>query len=103
MTVQRHDHPRPRVERTFTAVRAALPAECVPEFDSHLQAIAGAPVVDLATLDEHLAAWHRIAVRFTADPDGWARMLQAADEIRSGARPLGPPLAEVLARHGARL
>ena len=30
MTVQRHDRPHPGIERTFTAVRAALPAGDVP-------------------------------------------------------------------------
>jgi hypothetical protein len=30
MTVQRHDRPRLHIERTFTAVRAALPPTTLP-------------------------------------------------------------------------
>jgi hypothetical protein len=50
MTVQRDDRPYPRIERTFTAVRAALPAANVAAFDTELEAITHAPVVDLAAL-----------------------------------------------------
>ena len=44
MTVQRHDRAHPHVERTFTAVRATLPAANVAAFDT----ITHAPVVNLA-------------------------------------------------------
>src|ERR1700733_11169506 len=37
MTVQRHDRPHPHIERTFTAVRAALPAANVAAFDTELE------------------------------------------------------------------
>ena len=50
MTVQRHDRPHPDIERTFTAVRAALPAASVAAFDAQLEAITHLPVVDLAAL-----------------------------------------------------
>jgi hypothetical protein len=103
MTAQSHDRPDPRIERTFTAVRAALPAENAAAFDAQLEAIAGAPVVDLAELDEFLSAWHRIATRAAADPDGWQRMNQAADELLSGRRRPGRTMAEVLADRGIAL
>lgn len=103
MTVQRHDSPRPQIERTFTAVRAALPATNVAAFDTELEAITHAPVVDLTALDEFLSGWWRIATRAAQDPADWQRMHEEAEQIRSGARPAGPTLAEVLARRGVQL
>jgi Family of unknown function (DUF6247) len=91
------------VERTFTAVRAALPVESVSAFESQLAQIAHADPVDLAELDRFLTAWHGIVSRAAADPDDWALMHEEAAEIMSGARPLGPTMAEVLARRGIRL
>jgi hypothetical protein len=38
MTVQRHGRPHPDIGRTFTAVRAALPAVCAAAFDAQLEA-----------------------------------------------------------------
>jgi hypothetical protein len=103
MTVQRHDRTRPHVERTFTAVREALPVESVSAFESQLAQIAHADPVDLTALDRFLTAWHGIVSRAAADPDDWRRMHEEADAIMSGARPLGPPLAEVLSRRGVSL
>lgn len=103
MTVQRHDQPRPHIERTFTAVRAALPAASVTAFDAELEAVTRTPVVDLAALDDFLSGWWRIATRAAADPAGWQRMHQEAEELRSGARPAGLTLAEVLGRRGIQL
>jgi hypothetical protein len=102
MTVQRHERPRPHVERSFTAVRAALPAESVSAFESQLAEIAHAAVVDLAALDSFLSSWHGIVTRVAADPEDWRLMHEEAAAIESGARPLGPALAEVLARRGSR-
>ena len=68
MTFQRHDRPHPDTERTFTAVRAALPAANVAAFDTELVAVTHAPVIDLAALDEFLSGWWRIANRAAADP-----------------------------------
>jgi hypothetical protein len=87
MTVQRHDRLHPHIERTFTAVRAALPAANVAAFDTEFEAITRAPVVDLATLDEFLSGWWRIATRAAADPADWQRMHQEAEPFRGlGAR-----------------
>ncbi|HEX2820130.1 MAG TPA: hypothetical protein VHO07_08195 [Streptosporangiaceae bacterium] len=44
------------------------------------------------------AGWRRIATRPAADPAGWQRMRQEADQLHSGARSAGPTLAEVLGR-----
>ena len=98
MTVQRHDRPHPHIERTFTAVRAALPAANVAAFDTELEAITHAPVVDLAALDEFLSGWWRIATRAAADPADWQRMHQEAEQFSAG-----PTLAEVLGRRGVQL
>ncbi len=103
MSVQRHDRSRPHIERTFTAVRAVLPDDSAAAFDAELEAVTGAPVVDLAALDEFLSGWHRIATRAAADPAGWQRMHQEAEQLQSGARLPGPTLAEVLARRGVHL
>jgi hypothetical protein len=103
MTVQRHDQPHPRIERTFTAVRASLPAANVAAFDAELESITQTPVVDLAALDDFLSGWWRIATRAASDPADWQHMHQEADQLQSGARPAGPTLAEVLARRGIRL
>ena len=103
MTVQRHDRPHPRIERTFTTVRAALPASNIAAFDAELRAVTQAPVVDLGALDDFLSGWWRIATRAAADPAGWQRMHEEADQIQSGARPAGPTLAEVLSRRGTHL
>ena len=103
MTVQRLDTPRPRIEQTFTAVRAALPAANVAAFDAELETIARAPVVDLGALDDFLSGWWRIATRASADPGDWQRMLQEADQVQSGGRPPGPTLAEVMSRRGIPL
>jgi hypothetical protein len=102
MTAQQHDPHRPQVERSFAAVRAALPAENAPAFDAEFARISGGPVTDFAAVDEFLAGWHRIAVRIASDPGDWALMHREAAEIEAGTRPLGPPLAEVLARRGSR-
>ena len=99
MTVQRHDRPHPHIERTFTAVRAALPAVDVAAFDNELEAITHGPAVNLA-LDEFLSGWWRIATRAAADPADWQRMHQEAEQFQSGARSAGPTLAEVLGRRG---
>jgi len=103
MTVQRHDRPHPRIERTFTTVRAALPAANIAAFDAELRAITQAPVVDLGALDDFLSGWWRIVTRAAADAAGWQRMHEEADQIQSGARPAGPTLAEVLSRRGTHL
>jgi hypothetical protein len=103
MTAQQHDRPHPRIERTFTTVRAALPAASITAFDTELQAITQAPVVDLSALDDFLSGWWRIATRVAADPADWQRMQQEADQLQSGARPPGPTLAEVLSRRGIHL
>jgi hypothetical protein len=84
MTVQRHDGPHPQIERTFSAVRAALPAANVPAFDAELERITQAPVVDLAALDDFLSGWWRIATRAAADPADWQRMHLEADHLQSG-------------------
>jgi Family of unknown function (DUF6247) len=103
MTVQRHDRPGPRVERSFTAVRAALPAENAAAFDAEFAKISAGPVTDFAAVDEFLAGWHRIAVRIVSDPEDWALMHREAAEIMAGTRPKGPTLAEVLARRGIQV
>lgn len=103
MTVQRHDGPHPHIERTFSAVRAALPAANVAAFDAELEGITQAPVADLAALDDFLSGWWRIATRAAADPADWQRMHQEADHLQSGARTAGPTLAEVLGRRGVNL
>ncbi|WP_405393598.1 DUF6247 family protein [Microbispora hainanensis] len=103
MTVQRDDAFGQEIERTFTAVRAALPAVNVAAFDAELEAIAHAPVVDLAALDDFLSGWWRIATRAARNPQDWQRMNDEADQIRSGRRSSGPTLAEVLARRGVQL
>lgn len=94
MTVQPHDSPHPRIERTFTAVRAAN----VAAFDTELEAITHAPVADLSALDDFLAAWWRIVTRAARDPADWRRLHEEVEQIQSGTRPRGPTLAEVLAR-----
>lgn len=48
MTVYGHDSVSPQVERTFAAVRTALPGANLAAFDAELEAITHAPVVDLA-------------------------------------------------------
>jgi hypothetical protein len=103
MTVQRHDRPGPRIERTFTAVRAALPAVNAGAFDAGLEAITRSGVVDLAALDDFLSTWWRIAVRAAADPADWEFMHREAEQLQSGARAPGATLAEVLGRRGVHL
>jgi hypothetical protein len=103
MTVQRHDESRPRIERTFIAVRAALPAANVAAFDAELEAVTHAPVIDLAALDDFLSGWWRIATRAAADPADWQLMHEEAGQLQSGARTAGPTLAEVLGRRGVHL
>jgi hypothetical protein len=49
------------------------------------------------------SGWWRIATRAAADPAGWQRMHQEAEQVQSGARPAGPTLAEVLGRRGVHL
>jgi hypothetical protein len=61
------------------------------------------PVADLGALDDFLSGWWRIATRAAADPAGWQRMYQEADQLQSGARPAGPTLAEVPGRRGIHL
>ena len=82
--------------------RRCRPAS-VAAFDAGLQAITQAPVVDLGTLDDFLSGWWRIATRAAADPAGWQRMHQEADQLQSGVRPAGRTLAEAPGRRGTRL
>ena len=103
MSVHQHGSSPALVERTFTAVRAALPAVNVAAFDAELAVIARGRVIDLAGLDDFLSGWWRIAARAAADPADWERMHQEAGEVQSGARPAGPTLAEVLGRRGVQL
>jgi Family of unknown function (DUF6247) len=84
-------------------VRAALPSANTGIFDSELESITHAPVVDLAALDEFLSAWWRIAIRAATDPADWQRMHQEAKQFQSGTRRAGPTLAEVLGRRGVSL
>lgn len=100
---QQHDDPYPEIERTFTAVRDALPAMNAAAFDIQLNAITSADVVDLAKLDEFLSTWWRIAIRANRDPEDWERIHQIAEELESGRRQLGPTMEEVLARRGVQL
>jgi hypothetical protein len=102
MTVQRHDVTYPEIERTFSAVRAALPDTNVAAFDAELEEITHADVVDLAALDDFLSGWWRIATRAARDPQDWQRLHQEAEEIASGRRAAGPTLTEVLARRGVQ-
>jgi hypothetical protein len=103
MTVQQCDSSHAHIERTFTAVRAALPTANIPAFDAELAAIAQGPVINLAELDDFLSGWWRIATRATTDPADWQRMHQEASQLQSGARSPGPTLAEVLGRRGIHL
>ena len=80
-----------------------MPAANVAAFDTELEAITHAPVIDLAALDDFLSGWWRIATRAAADPGDWQHMHQEAEQLRSGARPAGPTLAEVLGRRGVSL
>ena len=102
MTAQRHEPARAPVERSFAAVRAALPAENAAAFDAEFARIASGPVTDFAAVDEFLAGWHRIALRITGDPEDWQRVLHLAADLESGARQPGRPMAEVLAEQVAR-
>jgi hypothetical protein len=68
-----------------------------------LEAVTHTTVADLAALDDFLSGWWRIATRAAADPAGWQRMHQEAEQLQSGARPAGPTLAEVLGRRGVNL
>jgi hypothetical protein len=103
MTIQRHDRPHPSIERTFTAVRTALPAASVSAFDTELEAITHAPIVDVAALDDFLSGWWRVATRAAADPADWQRMHQEAEQLQSGARSTGTTLAAMLQRRGVHL
>jgi hypothetical protein len=103
LTVERHDGPYPQIERTFSAVREALPPANAGVFDTELESITHASVVDLAALDDFLSSWWRIATRAAADPADWQRMHQEAEQLQSGARPAGSTLAEVLGRRGVLL
>ena len=103
MTAQQHGRPHPRIERTFTTVRAALPAPSIAAFDAELQTITQDPVVDFGALDDFLSGWWRIATRAAADPADWQRMQQEAEQLQSGAHTAGPTLAEVLGRRGIHL
>ncbi|MFD7161128.1 DUF6247 family protein [Kribbella sp. NPDC059898] len=85
-------------ERTFTAVRAALPPPNVSAFDAELHTITHTAAVDLTALDDFLASWWRMAVRAAADPADWQLMHEEADQLTAGARTPGPLLAQELAR-----
>jgi LmbE family N-acetylglucosaminyl deacetylase len=101
MTVQQHGSSHADIERTFTAVRAALPTANVAAFDAELAAIAHGPVINLAELDDFLSGWWRIATRAVTDPADWQRMHDEAGQLQSGIRPVGPTLAEVLGRRAS--
>ncbi|GAT71473.1 hypothetical protein PS9374_07164 [Planomonospora sphaerica] len=103
MTAQPHAVPPSAIERTFTAVRAALPTDNIGAFDAELAQITNATVVDLSALDDFLTGWWRIATRAARDREDWQRMHAEAEEIGSGHRPAGTSLAEVLARRGVQI
>ncbi|MFD8527581.1 DUF6247 family protein [Streptosporangium canum] len=91
------------IERTFIAVRAALPAVNSAAFDAELARITHASLPDPATLDNFLTGWWRIATRAAQDSEDWQRMHAEAKQIRSDQCPSGTPLAEILARRGGRM
>lgn len=103
MTAQPHAASEPVIERTFTAVRAALPPVNAAAFDAELTRITHAPVVDLVALDDFLTSWWRIATRAAQNREDWQRMHDEAERIRSGQRSSGTPLAEILARREGRI
>ncbi|MET8383223.1 DUF6247 family protein [Streptosporangium canum] len=95
------------VERTFTAVRAALPAVNSAAFYAELARITHAPVLDPAALDDFLTGWWRIVTRAAQDSEDWQRMHAGAEQIRSDqcppGTPPGTPPAEILAWRGGRM
>ena len=103
MTVQRHQADPVRTRAEHHRRTRGLARRHVAAFDTELEAITHAPVVDLAALDEFLSGWWRIATRAAADPADWQRMHQEAEQLQSGARSAGPTLAEVLGRRGVQL
>ncbi|MFI7050680.1 DUF6247 family protein [Streptosporangium canum] len=86
------------IERTFIAVRAALPADSSAAFDAEPARITHAPMLDPATLDDFLTGWWRIATRAAQDSEDWQRMHAEAEQVRSDQCPPGTPPAEILAR-----
>jgi len=103
MTAHRHGRLHPHIERTFTAVGAALPAASADMFDSVLEAITHGPAVSGAALDDFLSSWWRIATRAAANLARWQGMGQEAEQLQSGTRPAGPLLTEVLGRRSVHL
>src|SRR4051812_21155177 len=90
--------PSPGIERTFSAVRDALPAGERAGFDDELETIAHETAIDLAKLDEFLDGWWRIATRAAADPASWQRMHDQAHQIEFGSQSAGPTLDAILSR-----
>ncbi|MEV4187114.1 hypothetical protein AB0J28_37375 [Streptosporangium canum] len=86
------------IERTFTAVRTALPAVNSAAFDAELVRITHASLSDPAALDDFLTGWWRIATRAAQDSEDWLRMHAEAEQIRSDQCLPGTPPAEILAR-----
>jgi len=100
MSAQQHDLPGLPIERTFSAVREALPPESVTAFEAGFRKAAGGTMTGFTAVDSFLSTWHGIVSRYAADPEDWALMHREAGEIAAGTRPKGPLLAEVLARRG---
>ncbi|WP_406318387.1 DUF6247 family protein [Streptosporangium sp. NBC_01639] len=99
-----HAASEPAIERTFAAVCAALPPPVdAAAFDAELTRITHAPVVNLAALDDFLTSWWRIATRAAQNREDWQRMHDEAEQIRSGQRSSGTPLAEILTRREGRI
>ncbi|MEV4247940.1 DUF6247 family protein [Streptosporangium canum] len=91
------------IERTFIAVRTALPAVNSAAFDAEPARITHAPVLDPAALNDFLTGWWRIATRAAQDSEDWQFMHTEAEQIRSDQCPPGTPLTEILARRGGRM
>lgn len=102
MTAQPHepgtDTP---IDRTFTAVRAALfHPDDVAEFEAEYAELTSRPTVAMAALDEFLTRWWQTAIVANRDRDDWAQVLRLREQLRRGEQVQTRDLADLAAERG---
>lgn len=101
MSAQPHQGVTPVIDKTFTAVRAALfhPAD-LAQFDAEYAEITVTPAVPMAALDEFLTRWWRTAIVANRDPADWIDVVETAGKLHTGELSPGRDLADIIAERG---
>ncbi|MFI6498724.1 DUF6247 family protein [Nonomuraea typhae] len=104
MSAQPHQGAASVIDKTFTAVRAALfHPQDLAEYDAEYAEITATPVVPMAALDEFLTRWWHTAIVANRDRADWYDVVDTAGKLRAGELAGGRDLAHILAERGYQI